>query len=452
MAPTQQYWPRGGNVYLQPRPATGLLADAYINGALYIAHRGNPLRYPEHTMEAYAACVADGVKAIEQDCWLLSDGTLGVMHDSTVNRTTTSSGNTDSFNATTWAALQVDIGDTLGGAWDGTRQTPPLFSQVVSTYGNDVLLVVEAKNAGAGAAIVAELQAQGVASDAAIVQAFDSAELNAAIVAGYPTMWLGDSIIASEAQALGVRYIGCSNSASSSYISTHLATGREVVAYTIDRHWRRDELLALGVTGFFSDDSQYLADQARLETDPYATQTWGRGMLVGGGSRGDFTAPDEWGYSPAGDGRYQVLQGWACPIGGDQDADNFTIDFTVNFENLGSQWASIFVGADKDTAYSDLGAEVEGYHLLFRYDGKLDIYLQELSGATQLQRTDDVSLASNTDYEMRVTVTPTQITLANLTVGASVTATNSAYRGGYFHFGCRGPARPRFSNVTVTPA
>src|SRR3712207_7978326 len=51
------------------------------------------MQVPEHTMEGYRVAVGQGLPVIEQDVSTLADGGLGVMHDGTVDRMTTSSGN-----------------------------------------------------------------------------------------------------------------------------------------------------------------------------------------------------------------------------------------------------------------------------------------------------------------------------------------------------------------------
>jgi glycerophosphoryl diester phosphodiesterase len=59
---------------------------------LVIAHRGNSARAPENTMEAFQQAVALGVDAMEFDVRLTKDGRAVVMHDPTVDRTTSGTG------------------------------------------------------------------------------------------------------------------------------------------------------------------------------------------------------------------------------------------------------------------------------------------------------------------------------------------------------------------------
>ena len=59
---------------------------------LRIAHRGASGRAPENTRTAFAAALDLGVGAIELDCQLTADGVPVVIHDETLERTTSGLG------------------------------------------------------------------------------------------------------------------------------------------------------------------------------------------------------------------------------------------------------------------------------------------------------------------------------------------------------------------------
>jgi glycerophosphoryl diester phosphodiesterase len=62
------------------------------NRPLIIAHRGASLHAPENTLAAFNMAVRQGADAIELDAKLSADGYVVVIHDQTVDRTTSSSG------------------------------------------------------------------------------------------------------------------------------------------------------------------------------------------------------------------------------------------------------------------------------------------------------------------------------------------------------------------------
>ncbi|GIO26389.1 glycerophosphodiester phosphodiesterase [Ornithinibacillus bavariensis] len=75
---------------------------------LYICHRG-AIIFPENTLEAYKGCLAVGNSFIEMDVQTLADGSLGVMHDLTVDWTTDKDGSVSNYSAMGFRNLNVDI-------------------------------------------------------------------------------------------------------------------------------------------------------------------------------------------------------------------------------------------------------------------------------------------------------------------------------------------------------
>ena len=57
-----------------------------------IGHRGNRAHAPENTLESLQEAVALGVDAVEFDVQVSSDGVLLLMHDVTIDRTTSGAG------------------------------------------------------------------------------------------------------------------------------------------------------------------------------------------------------------------------------------------------------------------------------------------------------------------------------------------------------------------------
>ena len=73
-----------------------------------IGHRGNSAHAPENTLESFRQAVAAGVDALELDVRLTRDGEVVVMHDATLDRTTSGTGRVAEF---TLAQLrEVDAG------------------------------------------------------------------------------------------------------------------------------------------------------------------------------------------------------------------------------------------------------------------------------------------------------------------------------------------------------
>ena len=86
---------------------------------LSIAHRGHSIAFPENTMEAYRKAIELGVEMIECDVNITRDGKLVMMHDATLDRTTSGSGR---VSAATWDEIQqLDAGGKFKPEFSGLK-------------------------------------------------------------------------------------------------------------------------------------------------------------------------------------------------------------------------------------------------------------------------------------------------------------------------------------------
>ena len=108
---------------------------------MVIAHRGASSYAPENTLAAFDLALQMGVRHIELDVDLTSDGHIVVMHDDTIDRTTNGSGPVTSY---TLAALrELDAGSSFGAKFTGERI--PTFDEVLERYKGRVHLHTEIK-------------------------------------------------------------------------------------------------------------------------------------------------------------------------------------------------------------------------------------------------------------------------------------------------------------------
>jgi glycerophosphoryl diester phosphodiesterase len=437
---------------------------SYGSKTLYIAHRGAPWLFPEHSMEAYRACLAAGFPSIEQDVHVLADGTLGVMHDDTVDRVTTGSGNTADQTSSSWAALNMDSDAWLGGTF-GDALHPPMLPAVLAEFKGRAIFTVESK-AGSHVPLLSALKAAGIRGDQVLLGEFGTAAGTAAVAAGYQGYYgNNDNSTAALATvvAAGIPWVALPDTVLDGTIATWIAAGRKVLLYTTDRRNVRDAKLNLGVSGFFTDDPAYLGRNTPYATqDTWSTGNWMPGMFddnmgTGPTTRGRFYPDGRWGWADT--GKRHGYQGWLCPIKGNPAADDFSITFKVKFGNPtnSSRWAAVFV-ADatmSDQKFSDDSlASENGYHLLMRTtSGVIDVYKTVAGADTLLQSVSTTAIAVDEEVQYRVTVTPTTIALYRLDGSGSIThsnvVSNTQFRGGFIHFGHNGVAA-QFSQVAVT--
>ena len=113
---------------------------------LSVAHRGHSIAYPENTLEAYRKAIELGVEMIECDVNITSDGKLVMMHDPTLDRTTTGSGN---VSASTWEEIQrLDAGGKFKPEFAGVRI--PSAEETLLLYKEaGILSCIEVKGANA---------------------------------------------------------------------------------------------------------------------------------------------------------------------------------------------------------------------------------------------------------------------------------------------------------------
>jgi len=433
-----------------------------LRAPVVLGHRGISGTEPENSLVAFDVCANNNI-IVELDCATLSDGNLGIMHDTTIDRTSNGTGNPSSFTTQQWQELYLDPSTWLGAGYADTQRLP-LFSEVCSLLKNRAIICPEAKTGtGAGAEIVKTLKRFRIGTDQAIVQSFSQSELTAAIASGYQTMlnfWaLSTATDFATVAATGVKYIGygTTEAGNDARIANAKAAGLEVFRYTMNRRTELATELALGCIGVFSDESIYITATAHLATrDTFANGKWMQGMIANRNERGkmlsDGAGSYYWGYETTVAAYFGALMGWACPLA---TPTNFTLTFTAKHESLlsgdTSRWYGAFICADDDTEHKDLSPDqVQGYQIIARQQGKLQIYKKAKGVATALQsEVSGAAFALGTFTTITVVVTATTITATRSDTGQSVSITDSAYRGGYFHLGRNG-CSAKFKDVIIT--
>lgn len=437
-------------------PDGGIVKTFHASLPSLIAHRGaGALVAPENTLSAYRCGMVNDLKNIEMDCNILSDGAIGCMHDTTVDRTTSGTGNCTAFSATTFKALSVDSSSWFAPAWPS--ESPPLFDEALALlFDSGVTIWPEAKGTGAGAAIVARLIRYNWPQDRAVVQSFTQAELLPAIRAGYPALFLANSVGADFAvlRAFGLTWHGA-NDWTLETVAAAKAAGITPVYYTLSRKVDLATQQALGLEYFFSDDPLWTGGGRLVnKSDPYRMQTWASGMFADKTERGKFLGSKYWGWDTNTGGFQSVLQGWGCPINDDPAQMAFSMSLTLAITSVtaADRWAGILVGADSDAKYEDLttGNAVGGYHILIRQNGTVQIYRAGTTGSsTKIGETIGTALTLSTEYVVNIAVTASSITVEIPALGTTVSANDTTFRGGYFHFGKNGAACT-FSDVVVS--
>jgi glycerophosphoryl diester phosphodiesterase len=421
---------------------------------VYLAHRGAKNIFPENSMDAFKGCVNMGLSTIETDVRKLIDGTLACMHNESMDATTNKTGSLEYITTMGFKSAKID---TLPG-WSGE---PALFEDLLRMFGNKVIYAPEIKEYGTGLdKILVDTIIKHKLQDNCIIQSFSAPELVYAIDKGLDVLYLKavDDVTPAEVQNWGINKIGFNKDTIPDHVVTNFVNaGVQVFMYTVNRRWEHDKYLALGVHGFFSDDPMWISRKSpATEWDVFRDQVFSHGMFqppvdsgnVLGGHRGGFYDTNRFGWKYESDKRDFCLQGWAgvLPI-------RFQLDYRVVIsEAAGSvRWGSVAFCTPKDY-YDDMdesGDLSNGYHLLVRESGSVDLYIRTGGSAIQLHSMTTSPIAEGQSANMRVQVTDGTIVVTRVDTGHTFSVANSSLRSGYLHFG-RNLSGCMFENVHVT--
>jgi glycerophosphoryl diester phosphodiesterase len=102
------------------------------------AHRGDWRNAPENSIQALKNCIALGVDIVETDVQLTKDSVLVIMHDNTIDRTTTGKGNVSDY---TYEELQKFY--LKAGQGHKTYERIPTFEEFMLAAKGKILITVD---------------------------------------------------------------------------------------------------------------------------------------------------------------------------------------------------------------------------------------------------------------------------------------------------------------------
>lgn len=418
----------------------------------YIGHRGSGDVYPEHSMEAYAGAVAGGAKCMELSVAMTADGVLICMHDLTYDRTTSAQGAIAATPSTVLRGIHLSA-PQLGPAWaNAPLPQVPLLDDVLRAFGGRLVLCIEAKDDAAYPGIMDAVKSHGL-QDSVIVKAiYKSPRVAQAKSAGYPVFaYFGASTdvsadrITKLASALDPKtdYLIVPLGTADPLVKQAVATGIPVWAFAAHRRSDAARYFALGCRGIICSSLKYISTARPTTT----TDTWMFGAVAPGEMTRDpasaVLAPtwsgNELHLGAQGKQHFLTL-GQLGPL--ESAGATYTIQFDASWPTLPSTLTenmTLAFGHGDDAYYQHRSGLGNGYHALLRADGRLELFRHDD------ERTDGTSLAASVQspaptpgqwLKFQLEVTPTRITWSRTDVaGATVSATDHTYRGGYLHIG-----------------
>lgn len=228
----------------------------------YIAHRGGGTLAPENTLAAMRVGVSSGYRMVEFDVKLCGDGSLVLMHDHTLERTTDGRGR---VAALTWGEIaRLDAGSWHSATYAG-EPVPRLDNVARYLIANGVACNIEIKPCPGReretAAAVA-VEAQALWAGAEVPPLLSSFSERALEVAGRAAPDLPRGLLVdepAEGWLLRAARLGCKSihlnhrHATPERIATARQAGFRLLAYTVNEPARAAELLAAGLDGVFTD-------------------------------------------------------------------------------------------------------------------------------------------------------------------------------------------------------
>lgn len=228
---------------------------------LYISHRGGSNIYPEQTMAGFKASADSGFLP-EMDIQPLSDGTLVLCHDVTVDRTMRGvAGNVSSLTLAEWRKAVVVNTHTKAA----DPQPAATWEEVLDKLGGEAILVPEIKSSASSRVqdIIDSILNRGLVNSV-IVQSFTYSVCQKVASAGIPALYLFSSMPPETPATIagdGIQFVGPKwDSVTSSEISSFQSKGIKVVGCTVNTQDDKDTFIgANGADGIFSDDPWYVS-------------------------------------------------------------------------------------------------------------------------------------------------------------------------------------------------
>ena len=232
-----------------------------------IGHRGAARHAPENTLAGMRTAALQGALWVELDVKITADGVPILFHDDDLDRTTNGRGPVAQMDFT--GLRRLDAGYWFGRNFRMER-IPTLAEALQAAIALDIGLNLEIKpcpgrdEQTAGIALSMALSLWPADRPPPLISSFSVTALEMArqVAPHWPRGYLMDEVPddwAAIADRLDVRTININAARQTAdSIATYAATGRPVLAYTVNEAEQARRLFAWGVTGIFTDTPQRL--------------------------------------------------------------------------------------------------------------------------------------------------------------------------------------------------
>ena len=146
-----------------------------MSAPLVIAHRGDSAHRPENTLASFASALELGATVVELDVQLTADGHVVVLHDPTLDRTTTGRGDVRRLTLAEVRKASAGYPELFGTTYAGERV--PTLAETLGLLRGRARALVEIKTesvtddiqGGVEARVADEVRRAGLAAEAALI-------------------------------------------------------------------------------------------------------------------------------------------------------------------------------------------------------------------------------------------------------------------------------------------
>ncbi|WP_431044722.1 glycerophosphodiester phosphodiesterase [Streptomyces sp. P1-3] len=231
-------------------------APARLAKVTYTAHRGGALEVPENSMSGLVATFERGqADVLDVDSRVLRDGTLAVIHDSTLDRTTYATGAVTELTLAQWRKVLLRPDPSLPGPW--RPEPPPTVEDVLERFGGHTQLVVELKDPAGLPALARMIRDRGLTRSVYINTNAPGVARKAHDLGLLTQLWRSHAQMRDDDPAAWRGYVDVldvEHRARDADVRRAVKSGiRRVWAHTVNIPQERDRMLRLGCTGVITD-------------------------------------------------------------------------------------------------------------------------------------------------------------------------------------------------------
>lgn len=247
-------------------PSARDVAQSHPNQPVIIAHRGASKAAPENTLAAYTEAISQGATIAETDVHLTADGAVMVLHDKSLDRTTSGAGLISEHTLAQVRAL--DAGSWFDPSFSAERV--PTLLELLKLVRDKMVLCIEIKAVPEGggeliAGKIAEALDASGGRDQAIIFSFYPRQIAAskAAMPSVPALFLavppaGSAPYGTEvltmARSIGADMVGLHHlRTTAAFVDEVHAAGFSVFVFTIDDPTNIDRAVQAGVDGIITN-------------------------------------------------------------------------------------------------------------------------------------------------------------------------------------------------------